>query len=159
MLCLCNYTNSFRKYKRRAVFSKSLFVSQASFHAYFLLDFVKMWVFRGFWIGFCIGFHLLRKAENAVTAAGIQGLFQSAARLYFRGSLRMEVAPVGIELHGIIIDARIIAHAAATPQYHLLQRAPSSLRPAFVYPDSSPRCTTVRLRILPSASRQLSERR
>ena len=35
MLCLCNYTNSFRKYKRRAVFSKSLFVSQASFHAYF----------------------------------------------------------------------------------------------------------------------------
>ena len=64
--------------------------------------------------------HLAQADGHYVAATGIQGLFQLAARLYSRGSLRMEVAPVGIELHGIIIDARIIAHAAAATQYHLL---------------------------------------
>ena len=34
----------------------------------------------------------------------------------------MEVSPVGVELHGIVIDGGIIAHAAASPHYHLLQQ-------------------------------------
>ena len=71
--------------------------------------------------------HLAQTDGHYVAATGSQGLFQAAARLYFRGSLRMEVTPVGIELHGIIIDARIIAHAAAATQYHLLQQSPQFL--------------------------------
>ena len=41
----------------------------------------------------------------------------------------MEVAPVGIELHGIIIDAGILAHAAAARLYHLLKQRPKLLAP------------------------------
>ena len=58
---------------------------------------------------------------------GLKGLFQAAARHYCGGGLRMEIAPVGVELHGIVIDGGILAHAAAARGYHLLKQRPKLL--------------------------------